>query len=161
MAEEATPDTTANVEEPGTPPWGEDFSPARAWSTITKQREQVKDLKAQLADAHDAGAKATAVAAELDEVRKQLAERDRQLQALTTARTKEKLLADRGLPANLIDALAGDTEQDWADMADLLQALRGSGVKATPQPDPVQSATDVGMTEDAMRMAQAKAIGLA
>lgn len=33
------------------PPWGKDFDPARAWDTITKQRENEKTLRAQLTQA--------------------------------------------------------------------------------------------------------------
>lgn len=33
-----------------TPPWGDDFDPARAWATITRQREAEQGLKARIAE---------------------------------------------------------------------------------------------------------------
>lgn len=50
---EETPQTVETTEEPtttteetqGSPPWGEDFDPSRAWNTIQTLRDEVKEFK--------------------------------------------------------------------------------------------------------------------
>lgn len=142
-------DTATATPEPRQAPWGADFDAEKAWKLVQNLRAEVKDLKAQIVDLGDAKKRVSELEDELSQTHAQLQVRD-----------KEKLLAERGLPLNLIGALTGDTSDDWTEMADMLHALVGSRESQTVQPDPVQSAGETKLSGDAAQLALAKQLGI-
>lgn len=64
MSTDAPKSTTAKPDG-ATPPWEDDFDPARAWATITRQREAEQGLKARIAEL-EAAAEGRVPRADLD-----------------------------------------------------------------------------------------------
>ena len=145
-------DNTPTREGKGKPaaPWdGETFDADRAAVLVANLRAENKDLREKAKKAESD---------RITELETALAERDAQLASARNERTKETLLVERGLPLNLIGALAGEDERAWEEMADMLKALKVEGVSVGSEkvvPDPVQSAVGATAGGDAARLALA------
>lgn len=123
---------------PAAPPWGEDFDPARAWSTITAQREAEKALRGELdafrkaqKDAEDAKkSEATKLAERMAE---QTAERDKVLRELWTMRAAVRF----GIPDDLAEFLTGDSEEVVQERAKrLAEKIKSTAPPAVPSGRP-------------------------
>lgn len=140
-----------------------EFDSDRAKRLVTNLRDEIAELKQELSEYKTTATTATERVKTLEEentsFKEQLATRDKELQESV----KKNLLSARGLPTNLISALAGESEEDWTEMADMLASLRGesgAGKDDGYKPDPVQSAKDSAPAGDAEKIAEAKALGL-
>ena len=79
---------------------------------------------------------------ELERTKKLAEESAAELARLRSENVRNKVAIDKGVPADLIEFLTGDTEGDIAAKADLLMArLNAPG---TPKPDPSQGAKGDG-----------------
>ena len=79
---------------------------------------------------------------ELERTKKMAEESAAELARLRSENVRNKVAIDKGVPADLIEFLTGDTEGDIAAKADLLMArLNAPG---TPKPDPSQGAKGDG-----------------
>jgi len=75
---------------------------------------------------------------ELERAKKEAEESAAELARLRTENVRSKVAIDKGVPADLIEFLTGDSEESIAAKADLLMArLNAPG---TPKPDPSQGA---------------------
>lgn len=155
---------TTNIDESGVgkaAPWtAEDFDAERAWKLVENLRAEVEGLKPFKEKAQAAAgleAEVVALKAQLEESIKTVAEREAEIAEVKTARFKEQLLAERGLPLNLLGALNLETEKDMREMADLLASMNGSASEQRlPMPDPVQNAQAAQPSGDALREQFAK-----
>lgn len=124
--------STGDPQESETPPWGDDFDPARAWKTIQTLRESEKELKRLKAEQERAEKERED--AEKTEIERLSEERDR-LKAELAARDREALVAkvakDHGIPEDLVEFLTADTEEALVAQAERL----GSKVKTAPADD--------------------------
>ena len=75
---------------------------------------------------------------DLERAQKEAAENAAELARLRTENVRSKVAIDKGVPADLIEFLTGDTEGDIAAKADLLMARLNT--PGTPKPDPSQGA---------------------
>ena len=75
---------------------------------------------------------------ELERAKKEAAENAAELARLRTENVRSKVAIDKGVPADLVEFLTGDTEGDIAAKADLLLARLNT--PGTPKPDPSQGA---------------------
>jgi hypothetical protein len=75
---------------------------------------------------------------ELERAKKVAEESAAELARLRTENVRSKVAIDKGVPADLIEFLTGDTEGDIAAKADLLMARLNT--PGTPKPDPSQGA---------------------
>lgn len=79
---------------------------------------------------------------ELERTKKAAEESAAELAALRAENVRSRVALDKGVPADLVEFLTGDTEGDIAAKADLLMArLNAPG---TPKPDPSQGAKGDG-----------------
>lgn len=109
-----------------TPPWGDDFDPARAWETITRQREAEKELKDKLAAYEKAEQeRADAEKTELEKLQARLEKAEADVKAAQRA----AVLAKSGLPEELHGFITGDTEEAIADQVAKLTAALGASDK--------------------------------
>ena len=79
---------------------------------------------------------------ELERVKKAAEESAAELSRLRTENVRNKVALDKGVPADLVEFLSGDTEGDIAAKADLLLARLNT--PGTPKPDPSQGAKGDG-----------------
>lgn len=91
---------------------------------------EAKALKARLDEL------ATANLSELDKAKKAAAEATAALEAERASNMRQRIALAKGVPADLVDRLRGDTEADIAADADALLALVNA--PRTPAPDPTQ-----------------------
>lgn len=113
-----------------TPPWGDDFDAARAWATITRQRQSEQTLRERIAELETA-AEGLVPRADLDAA---IARADA---AETTAKTtkREAALAQAELPTELHAFVTAEDDNGMADqIAKLSAAITGSGTAAMPAP---------------------------
>lgn len=137
-------------------PWSEeDFDAERAWTLVQNLREENRDLKAQMSDFHAIKAEVESLKTVVAQKDEALAEKTAELVQVSSRATKERLLAERGLPSNILGALSGETEDEWTQMADMLKSLAGSGENKGFSPDPVQSEAKAQPSGDAARLALA------
>ena len=130
----------------GKAPWSdEDFDSGRARRLVENLRGELAEVKAKLAAAVEKSEGLEKAQARIAELEKDAAE-------------KEGLLSARGLPANLISTLVGDTEEEWTEVADMLAALKGPEEKPVVQADPIQSASAQNMSQDEQELALARQI---
>ncbi|AWY04842.1 scaffolding protein [Microbacterium phage Floof] len=136
MSDAQNPAAPASVEAPAepsketpaaeTPPWGDDFDPARAWETIQRQRASETDLKTKLSAYEKAEQeKADAELTELEKLRKDFAA----LAAEKTALARTTQLNELGLDKALHGFITGETPEDIAKQVTALKAALG-----TPDP---------------------------
>lgn len=79
---------------------------------------------------------------ELERTKKAAEESAAELARLRTENIRTKVALDKGVPADLVEFLSGDTEGDIAAKADLLLARLNT--PGTPKPDPSQGAKGDG-----------------
>lgn len=139
----------------GKAPWSdEDFDSGRARRLVENLRGELAEVKAKLAAAVEKSEGLEKAQARIAELEKDAAEKG----AALTKSKKEGLLSARGLPANLISTLVGDTEEEWTEVADMLAALKGPEEKPVVQEDPIQSASAQNMSQDEQELALARQI---
>lgn len=139
----------------GKAPWSdEDFDSGRARRLVENLRGELAEVKAKLAAAVEKSEGLEKAQARIAELEKDAAEKG----AALTKSKKEGLLSARGLPANLISTLVGDTEEEWTEVADMLAALKGPEEKPVVQADPIQSASAQNMSQDEQELAIARQI---
>ena len=139
----------------GKAPWSdEDFDSERARRLVENLRGELAEVKAKLAAAVEKYEGLEKAQARIAELEKDAAEKG----AALTKSKKEGLLSARGLPANLISTLVGDTEEEWTEVADMLAALKGPEEKPVVQADPIQSASAQNMSQDEQDLALARQI---
>lgn len=139
----------------GKAPWSdEDFDSGRARRLVENLRGELAEVKAKLAAAVEKSEGLEKAQARIAELEKDAAEKG----AALTKSKKEGLLSARGLPANLISTLVGDTEEEWTEVADMLAALKGQEEKPVVQADPIQSASAQNMSQDEQDLALARQI---
>lgn len=139
----------------GKAPWSdEDFDSGRARRLVENLRGELAEVKAKLAAAVEKSEGVEKAQARIAELEKDAAEKG----AALTKSKKEGLLSARGLPANLISTLVGDTEEEWTEVADMLAALKGPEEKPVVQADPIQSASAQNMSQDEQDLALARQI---
>ena len=139
----------------GKAPWSdEDFDSGRARRLVENLRGELAEVKAKLAAAVEKSEGLEKAQARIAELEKDAAEKG----AALTKSKKEGLLSARGLPANLISTLVGDTEEEWTEVADMLAALKGPEEKPVVQADPIQSASAQNMSQDEQEFALARQI---
>lgn len=132
----------------------EDFDSGRARRLVENLRGELAEVKAKLAAAVEKSEGLEKAQARIAELEKDAAEKG----AALTKSKKEGLLSARGLPANLISTLVGDTEEEWTEVADMLAALKGPEEKPVVQADPIQSASAQNMSQDEQELALARQI---
>lgn len=141
-------------------PWdGAEFDEERARTLVANLRGEVKQLKADLAEAKSQASRVSTLEAEVADLTKSLADKDADLARAAAESTKKALLAERGLDPAFMSALSGDDEESWTQMADLIASVRGEGksdANSVVTPDPVQAAMDAQPSGDAARMALAE-----
>lgn len=147
--ESTAPETTEKPEGEETPPWGDDFDPARAWKTIQNLREVEKAHKKAEAERE----RAEKERAEAEKTELQKAE-----EAVTAARTealeaRRELWTERAarkfeIPDDLLEFLAGDTEEQIQKRAEALAKRIAKDAPAPPatstRPKPALKAGDSG-----------------
>lgn len=139
----------------GKAPWSdEDFDSGRARRLVENLRGELAEVKAKLAAAVEKSEGLEKAQARIAELEKDAAEKG----AALTKSKKEGLLSARGLPANLISTLVGDTEEEWTEVADMLATLKGPEEKPVVQTDPIQSASAQNMSQDEQELALARQI---
>nr|DAN65818.1 MAG TPA: Major head protein [Caudoviricetes sp.] len=139
----------------GKAPWSdEDFDSGRARRLVENLRGELAEVKAKLAAAVEKSEGLEKAQTRIAELEKDAAEKG----AALTKSKKEGLLSARGLPANLISTLVGDTEEEWTEVADMLAALKGPEEKPVVQADPIQSASAQNMSQDEQDLALARQI---
>lgn len=79
---------------------------------------------------------------ELERTKKAAEESAAELAKLRSENVRNKVAIDKGVPADLVEFLTGDTEGDIAAKADLLLARLNT--PGTPKPDPSQGAKGEG-----------------
>ena len=123
----------------GKAPWSdEDFDSGRARRLVENLRGELAEVKAKLAAAVEKSEGLEKAQARIAELEKDAAEKG----AALTKSKKEGLLSARGLPANLISTLVGDTEEEWTVV----------------QADPIQSASAQNTSQDEQDLALARQI---
>ena len=75
---------------------------------------------------------------DLERAQKEAADNAAELARLRSENVRSKVALDKGVPADLVEFLTGDTEGDIAAKADLLMARLNT--PGTPKPDPSQGA---------------------
>ena len=80
----------------------------------------------------------SATACPVKKAQKLASEASAELTRLRTENVRSKVAIDKGVPADLVEFLTGDTEGDIAAKADLLLARLNT--PGTPKPDPSQGA---------------------
>ena len=75
---------------------------------------------------------------DLERAQKEAADNAAELARLRSENVRNKVAIDKGIPADLVEFLTGDTEGDIAAKADLLLARLNT--PGTPKPDPSQGA---------------------
>lgn len=133
-ASTAETDATAEVEAKESQELGDGGKKAiQAERDARKVAERtVADLAAKLKSFEDANL------SELERTKKAAEESATELAALRTENVRNKVALDKGVPADLVEFLTGDTEGDIAAKADLLLARLNT--PGTPKPDPSQGA---------------------
>jgi predicted PilT family ATPase len=105
------------------------------------------DYKAQLDQIEQANL------SEIEKAQRAAQEAQDQLAAITRENTRNAVALSKGVPADLVEFLTGDTEEEIAAKADtLLARLKGP---TTPKPDPTQGAAGDGKGSTAAQFAAA------
>jgi broad specificity phosphatase PhoE len=139
MSEETTvtpaeTEAEAVVEAPDSQELGDGGKKAlQAERDARKQAEKTAaELSAKLKSFEDANL------SELERAKKAADEAAAELASLRSENVRNKVALDKGVPADLVEFLTGDTEGDIAAKADLLLARLNT--PGTPKPDPSQGA---------------------
>ena len=122
-------------------------------------QEKNRGLSAQLETLTAKVSQVDALVAKIEQLHGELAASQKAEAETKAQMAKEALLTDRGLPRDLLPALAGESEEEWVKMADLLATLQGSTPRnawKNPLQDGVQDEKSGG--QDAQKIALARAI---
>lgn len=160
MSETTPPTETTESQQQGDPAGeqlGESGEKAlRAERTARKAAEKTAaDLKARLDQIEQANL------SELEKAQRAAKDAQDQLDALTRANLRTTVALAKGLPADLVDFLTGDTEEEIARRADVLLA-RLSATPPAPRPDLTQGGgggTPPALNSDALTNALKAAVG--
>lgn len=112
-------------------PNGEKALKAEREARATAERTAA-ELQAQLDKINEANL------SELEKAQKAAQEAQSQLAQITRLNTRNQVALAKGVPADLVEFLTGDSEQEIAAKADVLLARLNA--PTTPQPDPSQGA---------------------
>jgi hypothetical protein len=132
------------AQDPPTQPGKDWKAEADKWrhlsqETERKSRENAKRIK----DIEDRDL------SDLDRAKKEIAELTDRATTAERARLRADVALAKGLPADVVSALTGDTPEELTAAADALIKWRGSAVPAVPtapRPDPSQGAHPVSQT---------------
>lgn len=137
-ATEATAEPSKETTDATTPPWGDDFDPARAWKALEAARAAEKAAKAEAAAFKKAEQeKADAEKTELERLRDQLNAATAEKTAL--ARTAQ--LNELGLDKALHGFISGETPEAIAEQVTALKTAMGTGKPAEEDPAPESTTT--------------------
>jgi hypothetical protein len=130
----AETEASAEVEAPDTQELGDGGKKAlQAERDARKSAEKANaELAARLKEFEDSKL------SDLERAQKEAAENAAELARLRSENVRNKVAIDKGVPADLVEFLTGDTEGDIAAKADLLLARLNT--PGTPKPDPSQGA---------------------
>lgn len=130
----ATTEAPAEVEAPETQELGDGGKKAlQAEREARKQAEKnAAELSARLKEFEDSKL------SDLERAQKEAADNAAELARLRSENVRNKVALDKGVPADLVEFLTGDTEEAIAAKADLLLARLNT--PGTPKPDPSQGA---------------------
>lgn len=130
-------------QQPETPPWGNDFDPARAWHTIQSLREKEKELskqprmtaeqQAQLAEYQQL---IEASKSETERQQEQFAALTREAETARAEAIRYKAAATFGISAEHFDLLGSGTEEEISARAEKLQKLLTAQAAAAQPPKP-------------------------
>lgn len=153
---ESQAQSVVNVGEEPNVPWTEEtYDAERAGKLITNLRAERDEWQEKARSAESS--KVSKLEAVIQQMSDEMNQMKQEVADAENARTKERLLAERGLPLTLVEALPGDTEEKWVEFADLFKSMRGAGGTNVNVPvDPVQSEAQREISSDAARMALAK-----
>ena len=145
-----------NVGETPDVPWTEEtYDAERAGKLIANLRAERDEWQEKARSAESS--KVSKLEAVIQQMSDEMNQMKQEVADAENTRTKERLLAERGLPLTLVEALPGDTEEKWVEFADLFKSMRGAGGTNANMPvDPVQSEATREVSSDAARMALAK-----
>lgn len=90
------------------------------------------ELKARLDEIEQANL------SELEKAQRTAEDAQRQLREITTQNLRNQVALEKGVPSDLVEFLAGDTEEEISSRADTL--ISRLNVPKTPRPDPSQGA---------------------
>lgn len=124
-----------------TPPWGDDFDPARAWHTITQLREREKELAKQPRLSPEQQQQLTEYnrlveASKTEQQRQQeaLAAAQRAAEQSAADAVRYKAAATHSIPADHFDLLGTGTEEEITARAAKLSALLAAQAAASANP---------------------------
>ncbi len=111
------------------PPWGDDFTPERAWNTMQALRGEVRDLKAEKTQ------REREAMSEADRTKAELADVKRELEATKLENLRVTVATAKGLAPDAAEFLHGATQEELEQSADKLKRLSGGGSGTTRTPD--------------------------
>ncbi|WNT44326.1 scaffolding protein [Microbacterium phage Mabodamaca] len=117
-----------------THPWGDDFSPEKAWKALTAAREAEKAAKRQVT-AYEAAEQERADA-DKTELQKAIERAEKAEKAAKDA-ARNAVLAKSGLPEELYGFITGETDEAIAEQIAKLSAAVTAKDKAEETPEPV------------------------
>ena len=150
---EQTPETTAPAPQEATeqqqstetPPWGDDFDPARAWHTIQTLREREKELSKQQItpearqQLEEYNRLVEASKSEAQRQQEALAAAQREAETARSEAIRYKVAATHGLNADHFDLLGSGTEEEISARAEKIAALIAAQAQAQQTPTPLQT----------------------
>lgn len=125
MADLPNENPTTEAPQDGTPPWGEDFDPARAWKLIQNLRLEKEALKTERDRLRDDARGESDIAKRLAEAEKRAKTAEHALIMERVYRAHPELDSD-----DLRDFLTGDTEEEIMRKAETLARLSGKQQEA-------------------------------
>ena len=136
---EAVVDAPVDASAPAegeTPPWGDDFDAARAWTTIKSLREVEKQFKADKADRERLAKEAAdAEKSEVEKLQARLAEVEGELSKKEHAALVSSIAREAGVPDELVDFLTAKDEEGLKVQAERLASMKPSAPAVTrPKP---------------------------
>jgi chromosome segregation ATPase len=145
-------DTTPAAPEAEDAEQADQFDPERAAAKIKKANQEAASLRARLKELEPLARKAQeleeAGRSELEKAQKAANEATARLAEYEKTTIRQRVALTKGVPADLVDRLRGDTEDEIAADADALLALVSA--PKSPRPDPSQGprTTASGTTAD-------------
>jgi hypothetical protein len=141
--EQKTDQSKTDASKTSTPPWGDDFDPARAWRLIENLRTEVDGLKTDR-DSTRSKLKEREDAEKSDSERATSRASEAEARAAKAERTLliERATRKHNLPEDVVEFLTGDTEEEINAKAERLAAL-GGGPKATSETEEPKPTTDL------------------
>ena len=149
--------TLPEIPEPSAPPVVPPVAPPPAEKDWQAEAEKWKQFSRQNEDRAKANADAAKTLksiqdrdlSELDKAKAQIEELQQRAVSAERSKLRSDVALAKGLPAEVVGALVGDTAEELTAHADALLKWRGSAVPAAPaapRPDPSQGAQPVSQT---------------